>query len=161
MSFDLIIVSVVILLGIIFLLLEIFLLPGVGIAGIAGLLFVLGGIVYAYLYIGPTAGNILLVATALLIGGGFVALLKSKSLEKIGLKAEIKDSVDNSDLQKIAVGDTGSAVSRLNPMGKVMVNGIMFEAKSLDGEMIDEDSEIEVVKINTSNIIVKSKETII
>lgn len=157
MPIDLIIVSVVILIGIIFLLLEIFLLPGVGIAGITGALFVLGGIAYAYVYIGSAQGNILLISSAVLFGGGFFLLIRSKSLHKISLTAEIDATVDNSALKKIAVGDIGKTVSRLNPMGKVDINGVRVEGKSMDGEMIDEDTEIEVTKVELSNVLVKRK----
>ena len=39
-------------------------------------------------------------------------------------------------------------------MGKVTVNGTTVEAKSMDGEMIDEDTDVEVIKIDWANIIV-------
>ena len=157
MTFNVIIVSAIILLGILFLLLEIFLLPGIGIAGIAGVIFVVGGVVYAYMYIGATAGNLFFLASAVLLGAGFFLLLRSRSLQKISLNTEIDSTVDNSDLKKINVGDTGVALSRLNPMGKVKINDLLIEGKSLDGELINEDSEVEVVRIGSSNIIVKEK----
>ncbi len=157
MPLDLVIAAAVILVGIIFLLLEIFLLPGVGIAGITGALFVLGGIAYAYIYIGSSQGNILLISSVILFGGSFLLLIRSKSLRKISLTAEIDATVDNSDLKKIAVGDTGKTVSRLNPMGKVDINGVRVEGKSVDGEMIEENTEIEVTKVELSNVLVKRK----
>jgi membrane-bound ClpP family serine protease len=63
----------------------------------------------------------------------------------------------NSDLKKIAVGDTGKTVSRLNPMGKVDINGVRVKGKSVDGEMIEENTEIEVTKVELSNVLVKRK----
>jgi len=48
----------------------------------------------------------------------FVWLLKSKSLRKISLDTNIESTVDNTNLQKMAVGDTGIAISRLNPHRK-------------------------------------------
>jgi membrane-bound ClpP family serine protease len=59
-----------------------------------------------------------------------------------------------SDLQKIKVGDVGITQSRLNPMGKVFINDLTVEAKSIDGQMIDEDTEVIVNKIDWANIIV-------
>ena len=59
-------------------LVEIFLLPGISIAGIAGAIFLIGGIVYAYMFLGSTAGNVTLAASAVALGGTFVWLLKSK-----------------------------------------------------------------------------------
>lgn len=157
MTFNLIIIVSVVLLGIIFMLIEIFLLPGISIAGIAGAIFLIGGIVYAYLFEGSTTGNITLAGSAVLLGGSFLWLLKSKSLRKISLDTNIEGKVDNTALQKIAVGDSGVTLSRLNPIGQVLVNDIEVEGKSFDGEYIDEDTPIEVVKVETYNILVKKK----
>ncbi|NMB05394.1 MAG: hypothetical protein GX976_03340, partial [Bacteroidales bacterium] len=137
MTFEILIVVALILLGILFMLAEIFLLPGISIAGIAGAIFLIGGIVYSYLFIGSIAGNITLAATAIAMGASFFLLLNSKSLRKISLETNIESKVDNSDLGKISVGDTGIALSRLNPTGKVMVNDLTVEGKSFNGEFID------------------------
>ena len=159
MTFDLIIVSLVILLGIIFLLAEIFLLPGLTISGIAGLIFLIGGISYAYMYMGTMAGNLALVISAFLLLGSFLYFIKSKSLRRISLKTNIDSKVDTSDLDKINVGDEGITQSRLNPIGKVFINGLTVEGKSINGEMIDEDTVIIVNKIEWTNILVSKKES--
>lgn len=154
MTFDIIIVSLVILLGIVFILAEIFLLPGITVSGVAGFLFLVGGIVYAYTYLGAWAGNITLLITVFLVFGSFLYFVKSKSLRRIALTTNIDAKVDNTDLQKIKPGDRGMTQSRLNPIGKVTINDITVEAKSMNGELIDEDTAIEVVKVDWSNIIV-------
>ena len=154
MIFNITIVAIIILLGIAFLLAEIFLLPGITIAGIAGFFFLGGGIAYAYMYMGTVAGNLTLVISAFLLMGSFVYFIKSKSLRRISLTTNIDSKVDTSDLQKIKAGDVGIAQSRLNPMGKVFINDLTVEAKSANGEMIDEDTEVVVVKVDWSNIIV-------
>lgn len=154
MTFDLIIVSLVILLGIIFLLAEIFLLPGLTVSGIAGFIFLVGGIAYAYMYMGTRAGNFTLVISTFLLLGSFLYFIKSKSLRRIALTTNIDAKVDTSDLLKIKKGDIGITQSRLNPIGKVFINGLTVEAKSIDGEMIDEDTEVEVIKVDWSNILV-------
>ncbi|HKM43941.1 MAG TPA: hypothetical protein VJY12_00620 [Dysgonamonadaceae bacterium] len=154
MTFDLIIVSLVILLGIIFLLAEIFLLPGLTVSGIAGFIFLVGGIAYAYMYMGTRAGNFTLVISTFLLLGSFLYFIKSKSLRRIALTTNIDAKVDTSDLLKINKGDIGITQSRLNPIGKVFINDLTVEAKSIDGEMIDEDTEVEVIKVDWSNILV-------
>ena len=154
MTFDLIIVSLVILLGIIFLLAEIFLLPGLTVSGIAGFIFLVGGIAYAYMYMGTRAGNFTLVISTFLLLGSFLYFIKSKSLRCIALTTNIDAKVDTSDLLKIKKGDIGITQSRLNPIGKVFINDLTVEAKSIDGEMIDEDTEVEVIKVDWSNILV-------
>ena len=154
MTFDIIIVSLVILLGIVFLLAEIFLLPGLTVSGIAGFIFLAGGIAYAYMYMGTRAGNFTLVISTFLLLGSFLYFIKSKSLRRIALTTNIDAKVDNSDLLKINKGDIGITQSRLNPIGKVFINDLTVEAKSIDGEMIDEDTEVEVIKVDLSNILV-------
>ena len=159
MTFDLIIVTLVILLGIIFLLAEIFLLPGITISGIAGFIFLVGGIAYAYMYMGTMAGNLTLLISVFLILGSFLYFIKSKSLRRISLNTNIDSKVDTSDLKKINVGDVGITQSRLNPIGKVFINNLTVEAKSIDGQMIDEDTEVVVNKVDWSNIIVSIKKS--
>ena len=157
MPLDLILVIALLALGVLFMLVEIFLLPGISIAGIAGAIFLIGGITYAYLFLGNTAGNISLASTAVALGGSFFWLLRSKSLQRISLNTNIESTVDNSYLKKMVAGDTGVAISRLNPIGKVMVNDVVVEGKSVDGAFIDEDTEIEIVKVETYNVLVKRK----
>ena len=84
----------------------------------------------------------------------FLYFIKSKSLRRIALTTNIDAKVDNSDLLKINKGDIGITQSRLNPIGKVFINDLTVEAKSIDGEMIDEDTEVEVIKVEWSNILV-------
>ncbi|MDD2298168.1 MAG: hypothetical protein PHR52_00235 [Fermentimonas sp.] len=158
MTLHIIVVISVILLGILFMLIEIFLLPGISIAGIAGAIFIVGGIIYSYMFIGSTAGNITLAGSAIALGASFAWLLKSKSLRRISLETNIENSVDNSNLLNINVGDTGTTISRLNPIGKVLVNDVEAEGKSFDGEFIEEDTEIEIVKVETYNVLVKRKQ---
>lgn len=155
MTLNIIVVIALVVLGVVFLLIEIFLLPGVSIAAIAGVLFTIGGIVYAYMFLGDTAGTIALISAVLLLSGLFIWLVKSRALQKIGLKTNIEETVDNSDVRSVQVGDKGVAISRLNPIGKVMINDRVVEGKSFDGEYIDEESQIEVIKVDTYNVVVK------
>lgn len=157
MTFNVIIVAVLIVLGILLLLIEFFLLPGISIAGVGGVIFMVSGVIYSYIYLSSTAGNLTLALSLILLALAFVWLLKSKSLQKIALTADIRETVDNSDLKSLQPGDTGITVSRLNPIGKVMINDITVEGKSFDGELIDEDTEIEVVRVESYNVTVRAK----
>ena len=80
--------------GVLLLVLELFLIPGVGIAGIAGGGCLIGAVVYAYMAIGATAGHItffvVLAATAVAI----YVFYKSKAIEKMGLDTKIDDKVE-------------------------------------------------------------------
>jgi membrane-bound ClpP family serine protease len=153
---DILIVIVLCLTGIVLILLEIFLIPGITFAAVAGGLFYAGAIYYAYSHLGTLGGTIALISSILVFGVAFVWLIKSKALETIALKTDIKSTVATGDALKIREGDEGIAISRLNPVGKVRVNGITMEAKSL-GEFIDEETEIVVVKVFATQLTVKTK----
>ena len=159
MPLELIFVIALISIGVFFLLVEIFLLPGTTFAGIAGAVFLLAGIVYAYISVGNTAGNIAVVTSVVALGGTFFWLIRSKTLRKIGLKTAIEETVDNSYLKKTNVGDRGVALSRLAPIGKVSINDVEMEGKSFDNEFIEEEAEIEVVRVDSMNVVVKRTES--
>ena len=154
---DIIIVIVLCLIGILLIMVEIFLIPGLTITGIGGAAFSIGGIYYAFRYLGTTAGVITLVSVGLLIGIAFIYLVKSKALDSIALKTDINSTVAAKELTDISEGDTGITISRLNPIGKVRVNNITMEAKTLS-EFIDENTAITVIKVFPTQLIVKTNE---
>lgn len=154
---DIIIVIILCLLGLFLILVEIFLIPGITITAVAGLAFTVGGIYYAFSRMGTGAGLLTLLVSLVCIGIAFIYLVKSKTLDKtIGLKTDIDSTVASDDYLKVSPGDNGITISRLNPIGKVKVNGITFEAKS-QNEFIDEDSDIVVLKVTPMQLIVKIK----
>ena len=157
MTFYLVIVAALVLLGVLLLLIEIFLLPGFGIAGIGGIALMGGGVYYAYTNVGDVAGTVTLLLSLLLLTGAIIWLIRSKTLKKIALTADISETVDKSELKEIAKGDIGVAVSRLNPIGRVMFGETMVEGKSFNGELIDEDTEVVVVSVDSFNVVVKPK----
>ena len=155
---DIFITTVLLFLGIILILAEIFLLPGITIAMIGGALFVGGGLFYAYTHLGIEGGNIALAISILIFLFTFFWLIKSKTINKIGLKTDINSTVaDKKLMTEIKEGDEGITVSRLNPMGKVKVKHITVEAKTLGG-FVDEDVEVVVLKVSPTQIVVKEKE---
>lgn len=157
MGIEIVIVIFLVALGIALLLAEIFFLPGISIAGFAGALSLLAGIIYAFAYIGNTAGLITAGSAVVIGGGAFVYLIKSNAMNRIALKTDIDSKVDTSEIMKIKEGDIGRTLSRLNPIGKIEIDNIIVEAKSFDGEFIDDGLLVEVVKVNSSNVVVREK----
>ena len=149
-------IIIIILVGILLVFVEFFIIPGISIAGSAGFLFMGGANYAAFHYFGPKAGFIMLfcniVATVILLAFVF----RSKTWKKVGLATEIDGKFTSFEPGQINIGDIGIAITRLAPGGKVMVNDIICEAKSRM-EFIDENTEIEVVKVENTKIIVKLK----
>lgn len=155
-SMEITIVIVLLLLGIIFFIVELFLIPGISLAGIAGTLFVAGSVYYAYSRIGATAGHLTLIGGIILLGIAVWIFVRSKALDKMALKTEIDGKNDPLKEVLIKVGDMGITHSRLAPMGKVKVNGFIVEAKTND-DFIDPGVEVIVLEVMNTNILVERK----
>jgi len=153
--FAVIIITFLLITAVILILLEIFLFPGITVAGIGGFIFAVGGLYYAY-KLSWWTGNIALIATLITFGIAFIWMLRAKSLSRIALKTNVDSKLASSKDMGIKVGDEGVTVSRLAPIGKASINGTIVEAKSLD-ELIEEKSEVTVIRVEGYNVIVKRK----
>lgn len=143
-----------ILVGLILVLAEILIIPGVGVAGILGLLSMGGSCFYAFHEIGNTAGAIVTAVNAVLLIGLIVFVLRAKTWKRMALDTNIDSKAVDSGEEALVVGDRGRTVTRLAPMGTVRFGDKTFEAKALEG-MIDQETDVEVVLIEDSRIYVK------
>lgn len=157
MAVEIIIIVFLIILGVGLLAAEVFLLPGITIAGIAGGLMLVGSIAYAFFYIGETAGYITIAANIIITVAAFLFILKSNALSHIALKTDIDAIVDQTEILQLNIGQTGITLSRLNPIGKAEFDDqYIVEVKSVTGEFIDEGKSVEIVKIEKSSVMVQS-----
>jgi len=81
---------------------EMFLLPGFGIAGISGFACLVGAVVVAWVYMGHVAGLITLGACVLVSALAIWGFLRSKALDKMALDTKIDGHVElaNNKLKK-------------------------------------------------------------
>ena len=150
------IIIFLIILGILLFMVEFLLVPGITVAGIGGAISIVAGIVLSFYYHGPGTGLIVLICTMVLIGLTVVFMLKAGTWRRLMLNKTIDSRVDfvKRDEGRIKAGDAGRTITRLNPMGKVMIGDDYYEARALD-QLIDQNSDVEVVKIESNRIIVK------
>jgi membrane-bound ClpP family serine protease len=148
------IIILFILIGIFLIWLEFFIVPGITVAGIGGTVLLLGGITYAYAELDRMSAHVILLSTFLLLGLVLVISFRSNTWNKTALTTKVEGQIEGIDEAKIKIGDIGKTISRLAPMGKVMVNGEIVEAKSKLG-YIDEKEEIVVLDIYSTNILVE------
>jgi len=156
MTLDIIIIAFLMIAAIGLIIAEIFLLPGITIAGIAGTLFAIGGVAYAY-SINISVGNITLGSSIIAFGGIFFWLLRSNSFNRVSLKTDIESTVESPRDMDLKIGDVGITLSRLAPIGKARFNSITIEAKST-GDFIDENTPVIIKQIEGYNVIVEIKE---
>ncbi|HRZ78135.1 MAG TPA: NfeD family protein [Bacteroidales bacterium] len=148
------IIIALILAGLLFLVLEILVIPGTGVVGIAGFALVVFGIFESYHAFGTTAGHYTLITTILATVGALYFSLKSKTWKRLALNKNIEGKMNVVDEESIHPGDRGRTISRLAPMGKAMINGAIVEVQSLTG-FVDEEKEVTVVKVSSHKILVK------
>ncbi|MDB4173782.1 nodulation protein NfeD [Bacteroidia bacterium] len=161
--------------GVVLIIVEVFIIPGFGVAGVSGILLMLSGLVLTMVrnihfdFEGiPTTewNNALASVLFAMIGLGVVFyffsihLINSKFFQRIVLSDVIDAKVPIQGEQaasSAAIGSTGTTHTALRPMGKICINGTTFEAKTY-GEMIDQGAEIKVLSIENGYLIVSTLE---
>ena len=145
-------VITLILVGIILIFIEILLIPGVGVAGVLGLLSMGGSCFYAFHEFGLTTGIIVAVVNAVLIIGLAMYVLRAKTWKRMSLETSIDSKAVETSV--LAVGDRGKTLTRLAPMGSARFGDFVVEVKAVEG-MLDPNIEVEVVLIEDNRIYVK------
>ena len=148
-------IFILILFGILLLILEILVLPGL-VAGIFGVVLMVAGILWTYRSYGSFAGNLTLLGTALLSGISVYYALRSKAWERFGLKGQLEGKTPSNLELPVQEGDELTAVSALRPMGTVLVGDQRVEAQT-NGELVPAGSMVVVLKVLSNKLIVKPK----
>ena len=131
-------IILLIVLGLLFLVAELVLLPGVSIGAILALVCYGSSIYLAFRDYGTVAGVVVILAILLLSLVATIISLRAKTWQRFSLKQRV-----------------GMTLSRLSPMGTVEVGGKVYEAKSLTA-YVDPRREVEVVGFENFSVIVKT-----
>ncbi len=163
--------------GLILIAVEIFVLPGFGVAGITGIVFVFSGLVLSLInninfdfeHV-QMEGVGIAVATVFVgvLGGFFISLYLSKRLfsaqagpfKNLSLKAvqDVKDGFVCVETSMFELkGKTGVAKTVLRPGGKVEINGEVFDAVAENG-FIEKGENIIVRKVEATQLYVEVNE---
>ena len=141
--------------GLLFLVAELVLLPGVSIGAILALVCYGSSVYLAFRDFGPVTGTVVILVILVLSVIATVVSLRAKTWQRFSLKQEIRSSsMPVIPAEELQVGDRGVTLSRLSPMGKVEIGGRIYEAKSTD-VYIDQRSTVEVVGFENFNVVVR------
>ncbi|WP_436515018.1 NfeD family protein [Ekhidna sp. To15] len=152
---ELITIISLILIGIFLVIAEILFIPGIFIAGTVGVLCSIYGVYLSFDYYGNETGVIVLIATILTNVLAFVLAFRGKTWERFSLRQSHVAKVNEDIKIDLNVGDTGKTISVLKPIGKAIFNEIVVEVRS-KGNYIDENVEIEIERIESKKIFVKT-----
>ena len=139
--------------GVLFLIAELVLLPGVLIGALLSMVCY-GSAIYLGFQESTTMGVVMIVLAVVSALVASVFSLRAKTWQRFALNKEIQSQSMPSPADEVKVGARGVTVSRLSPMGKVEIEGRMYEAKSMDA-YIDPKCAIEVVGFENFSVIVK------
>jgi membrane-bound ClpP family serine protease len=148
-----IVVSLLVL-GVILMLVEMLLIPGIGVAGFLSLGSLGVACWYAFTAISTTAGWWTSLAAVLLLGVMLFFILRAKTWRRFELKTEVT-SHTGAEAEQVKVGDRGVAFTRLAPMGTGRFGAVSCEVKSHDNTMVAAGTPVEVVAIEENKPIVK------
>lgn len=140
--------------GLVFMLVELLLIPGVGIAGFFSLASFFGACWYTFSYIGYSEGWWLAIAVIVLLVAMVAVILRKKTWKRFELDTEVNSQV-NREPELLKSGDTGIAQTRLAPMGTGRFEATTCEVKSMDNSMVSAGTPIEVVEIVDNQVLVK------
>lgn len=161
--------------GLILLALEVFVIPGFGVAGIAGIICTVAGLVlslvgndglsFETVPTGQIATSLWMVTISLVasvalcifLGNKFFKAKKGSPLARLTLETVQETSEGYVGVEKDAVealvGHDGTASTDLRPGGKVVVDGVTYDAIS-DGTYIERGTAVRVTSTSSGQIVV-------
>lgn len=171
------------LLGVIFLLIELFVTPGFGFAGITGILLLLVSLVMAGQdFVIPTTSrelHVSLQGMVVIVGAGFAFVIGAIGVSHyfgtvpvVGwLKLELPPAIDDDEIDAdgkpratagqnrfpVGVGDWGVAESPLRPAGKAIFGDAYLDVVA-DGSFVDKGKQVRVIQISGNRIVVREIE---
>jgi membrane-bound serine protease (ClpP class) len=154
---------ILIALGLILLLVEIFILPGFGAAGIPGIICILGGIAWIIVKTGNwQLGLIVLGATIVITIPMAVFAFWYVPKTKLG-RMMILDTTErraegfqasSGELERL-IGKSGKALTPLRPAGAAIIQGIRVDVVT-QGDFIQQNSDVEVVRVEGNRVVVRN-----
>jgi len=159
--------------GVILILVEIFVLPGFGIAGISGIILTILGLTLAlvrnidfdFTFVPKGAVSLAFLTVTVAMATPLVFLIAfgkkifdSALFKNVSDVAEMKTSdgysIRNNSLQDL-IGHTGTTITNLRPSGKVEINNELYDSIA-DGSFIPSGSQVKVIAVRSAYLVVQA-----
>lgn len=160
---------VLFVIGVVLLIIEIFVIPGFGVAGILGIVFIVGSLFLGLISDLPFISwefledAIIQLATVFVLTGVIIFILskilpQSHFFNTFILNDEIKEQSGYSSKEtlKHLIGIEGKALTDLRPAGTAVLNSERVDVVT-EGDFITHDSEIKVIRVEGSKVVVARK----
>ena len=156
------------IIGIILLLLEIFVIPGFGVAGISGIILIIGGLTMSLInnrdldFEGVTSADTGRAALTILLSLGCSFAILGWLSNRIGSKGPLRRLALNTDLETAVsapkqpdlIGENGTAITVMRPSGKVRIKDKDYDGISETG-FIEAGTSVRVTRVENTQIYVE------
>jgi len=148
------IIIFLVILGIVLLLIEVTILPGITVAGVGSFLVLVYSVYLAFSSYGSLVG-FLTLAFVLIVSPLLVYyFFKGKAGKSMVLNTVITGVANEINPEKVKVGDIGVTIGRLAPMGKIKVNDEVVEVRST-GAFVNPGENVRIISIEKSLVTVE------
>jgi membrane-bound ClpP family serine protease len=148
------VIALLIALGLILVIIEVVFIPGTTVVGVLGVILTIAGVIFGYTSFGSTIGFLILVSTSVALGLLFYYSFRSSSWDKFALKTSIDSKNNEGFLESFSVGEEGTCLSTLRPIGKAEFNKRVVEVASEDGGYVEAGTRVQIKEVSASGIIV-------
>lgn len=162
---------IIFLIGIVLIGLEVFVIPGFGIAGIAGITLTFGSLIlmmidndyFNFDLVDPfaltrslTVGVSSFIGTIVLIVLGLANLTRTRFYDRVALKDTLRtdEGYTSTSHTENMIGRKGTAYTVLRPSGKIMIEDELYDATTRGG-FIEKDQEVVVISQEGTSLKVK------
>ena len=149
-------VIILLLLGWLLVFIEVFFIPGTAVLVLIGTITMLCGVVVAFSTFGFLGGTITMILTAIFTLLSIVFGFRLGVMKRLTLRSTLKGKANDEPLNKIKVGDSGTALSKIAPSGKAIFNDLIFEVHSLS-LYVEPQTPVEIIKIEHNKIFIQPK----
>jgi len=148
------IVILLVLLGLVFVIVEVIFIPGTTLVGVAGFVTMIVGVILSFKYFGAETGWLTLGGSTAASGALLYLAFRTNAWKRFAINTSIDSKVNEIEGTKFIVGMEGIAQSALRPIGKGEFRGETTEVRT-NGEYIDAGKRIKIVKVSLYNILVE------
>ncbi len=163
---------IVFVVGVLLLAVEIFAIPGFGVAGISGIILIVSGLALAmidnigfsfeFTFLGRFFKAIVIVVVSMVVSVIISLYLTKKAFKVRSLSFLALDTSQNkqegyigvTNYQDTLTGKTGVAVTVLRPSGKVEIEDEIYDARALTG-YIEKGTDVKIIKYESGQVYVK------
>jgi membrane-bound ClpP family serine protease len=140
--------------GLALIIVEVIFIPGTTVVGVLGVVFTIVGIVVSYRHFGNDAGFYVLLGSLMLTLAALFFSFRYAPWSRFSLKSAIESKVNEGMLQDMKIGEEGTAITTLRPVGKAEFSTGQFEVRAV-GKYVEKGTRIQIKTIESNQIVVE------